>query len=216
MLSLLALTPLGAESCVPNLSVPQRILFDRALNVNPTVRIAPEPYSSIPNPYNETPDLTPTQVRIVQSDWPEARLVPHVAGVLIREVLGMDVDYVIDRREGGISRMYKMLMNDEADLALTLWPGQVFDTDRADALSASCPRSSTDRCITTVGNQGYKGRSGWFVPSQDVSTVRENVAEWSTVTGLYDPVHVDQLIKVRPQFYTSPRLILALTLTLGR
>ena len=100
--------------------------------------------------------------------------------------------------------MYEMLMNDTADLALTLWPGKFFDTDRADALSASCPRSSTDRCITTVGNQGYKGRSGWFVPSQNVSTVRENVAEWSTVTGLYDPVHVDQLIKARPQSYLHP------------
>ena len=43
MLSLLALTPLGAESCV----LPQRILFDRALNVNPKVRIAPEPYIAL-------------------------------------------------------------------------------------------------------------------------------------------------------------------------
>ena len=43
MLSLLALTPLGAESCSLILPVPKRILFDGVLNVNPKVRIAPEP-----------------------------------------------------------------------------------------------------------------------------------------------------------------------------
>ena len=143
----------------------------------------------------------------MQGNWPEARLVPHVAGLLIREVLGMKVEYALDGENGAnASRMYEMLANGEADLALTLWPAKFFNTDRADALSTSCLKSSTKYCMATVGNQGYKARSGWFVPAK-VSSVRERVAEWSTITGLYDPGHVDQLIKARP-----PQSILTLTL----
>ena len=153
----------------------------------------------------------------MQGNWPEARLVPHVAGLLIREVLGMNVEYALDEENGpngaSASRMYAMLANDEADLALTLWPAKFFNTNRSDALSTQCNQSSTRYCMATVGNQGYKARSGWFVPA-NVSTVRRKVAEWSTITGLYDPNHVDQLIKARPQFY-PPRLILTLTLTPG-
>ena len=155
------------------------------------------------------------QVRIVQGDWPESRLVPHVAGLLLREVLGYKVEYTPPDGEKGAnaSYMYAMLKNGKADLALTLWPAKFFNTDRAAALSTQCNQSSTRYCMATVGNQGYKARSGWFVPA-NVSTVRGKVAEWSTITGLYDPNHVDQLIKARPQFY-PPRLILTLTLTLG-
>jgi len=140
----------------------------------------------------------------LQGNWPEARLVPHVAGLLIREVLGMKVEYALDEENGpngvNASRMYAMLANDEADLALTLWPAKFFNSDRAAALSTRCPGSSTKYCMAIVGNQGYMARSGWFVPAK-VSMVREEVADWSTVTNLYDPVHVDQLIKARPQFY---------------
>jgi len=170
MLSLLVLlAPMGAEKCSLKRNVP--LLFD--LNVSPTVRI-------------------------LQGNWPEARLVPHVAGLLIREVLGMKVEYALDEENGpngvNASRMYAMLANDEADLALTLWPAKFFNSDRAAALSTRCPGSSTKYCMAIVGNQGYMARSGWFVPAK-VSMVREEVADWSTVTNLYDPVHVDQLIK---------------------
>jgi hypothetical protein len=140
----------------------------------------------------------------LEGNWPEARLVPHVAGLVISEVLGMNVEYALDGGDGtNASRMFEMLANEEADLALTLWPAKFWNTNRSAALSASCPRSSTGHCMATVGNQGYRARSGWFVPA-NVGAVRGRVAEWSTVTGLYDPVHVDQLIKVRPQFCLHP------------
>ena len=142
----------------------------------------------------------------MEGNWNEARLVPHVAGILIEEVLGMNVEYALDGGDGAsASRMYDMLANDDADLALTLWPARFWNTNRSEALTRACPKSSTDRCMATVGNQGYMGRSGWFVPTH-VSTVKEKVAEWSTITGLYDPVHVHQLFKARP--IPPPRLIL--------
>ena len=153
----------------------------------------------------------------MQGNWPEARLVPHVAGLLIREVLGMKVEYALDGENGAnASRMYAMLAKGEADLALTLWPAKFFDTNRSDALSTRCSESSTKHCISTVGNQGYRARSGWFVPT-NVTMVRDKVADWSTVISLYDSEHIDQLIKARPGLIltTVVVLILTLALTLG-
>ena len=131
----------------------------------------------------------------MQGNWPEARVVPHVAGILLRQVLGYNVEYTPDGGDGAdASRMYEMLANEEADLALTLWPAKFWNTNRSEALSKPCDESSTNRCMATVGNQGYKARSGWFV-STDVSAVRDKVAEWSTVVNLYN--HSDQLVKAR-------------------
>ena len=147
-------------------------------------------------------------MRILQGNWPEARLVPHVAGLLLRDMLGMKVEYALDEENGpngvNASRMYAMLASGEADLALTLWPAKFFDTNRSDALSTRCSESSTKHCISTVGNQGYRARSGWFVPT-NVTTVRDKVADWSTVNNLYDPGVVSQLMKARPQFYLPDR-----------
>ena len=135
----------------------------------------------------------------MQGNWPEARLVPHVAGLLIRDMLGLTVEYALDEENGpngvNASRMYAMLASGEADLALTLWPAKFWSTSRADALSTRCSKSSTKHCISTVGNQGYRARSGWFVPT-DVTMVRDKVADWSTVISLYDSEHIDHLIKV--------------------
>ena len=156
-------------------------------------------------------------MRILQGNWPEARLVPHVAGLLLRDVLGMNVEYALDGENGAnASRMYAMLASGEADLALTLWPAKFWNTSRADAVGASCPKSSTKHCISTVGNQGYRARSGWFVPT-NVTMVRDKVADWSTVISLYDSEHIDQLIKARPGLIltTVVVLILTLALTLG-
>ena len=134
-------------------------------------------------------------MRIVKGNWPEARLLPHVAGLLLREVLGMKVEYVQDgAKEANASRMYDMLAKDEADLALTLWPAKFFFTDRKKALDSKCSRSSTNLCMTTVGNQGYQARSGWFVNSD---AVKGEVAEWSTVLNLYKPTATDRLMKAR-------------------
>ena len=45
----------------------------------------------------------------MQGNWPEARLVPHVAGLLLRDVLGMKVEYALDEKNGldgaDVSRM---------------------------------------------------------------------------------------------------------------
>ena len=120
----------------------------------------------------------------------------------------MKVEYALDEENGpngvNASRMYAMLASGEADLALTLWPAKFFDTNRSDALSTRCSESSTKHCISTVGNQGYRARSGWFVPT-NVTTVRDKVADWSTVNNLYDPGVVSQLMKARPQFYLPDR-----------
>ena len=133
----------------------------------------------------------------MEGNWPEARLVPHVAGLLIRQVLGMTVEYALDGGDGAnASRMYDMLANDKADLALTLWPAKFWNASRSDALTKACPKSSTDRCMATVGNQGYRARSGWFV-STDVSAVKGRVAEWSTVVNLYNTSYTDHLVKAR-------------------
>ena len=156
----------------------------------------------------------------MEGNWPEARLVPHVAGLLLRDVLGMKVKYALDEENGlngvNASHMYAMLANDEADLALTLWPAKFFNTNRSAALSTRCSKSSTKYCMATVGNQGYKARSGWFVPT-NVTMVRDKVADWSTVISLYDSEHIDQLIKARPGLIltTVVVLILTLALTLG-
>ena len=147
-------------------------------------------------------------MRIVKGNWPEARLVPHVAGLLLREVLGMKVEYVRDRDEDGeikeanASRMYDMLAKDEADLALTLWPAKFFFTDRKDALDSPCPRSSTNRCMTTVGNQGYQARSGWFI---NLNAVEGEEADWSTVLNLYKPDARDRLMEGRDPPHFQPR-----------
>ena len=121
-------------------------------------------------------------VRLVQGNWAEARLVPHVAGVLIRDKLGLNVEYVLNRVKNGTSscivpeddatpwpvneceevksgRMYEMLANGEADLALTLWPAKFAHSERAKALNSECAKSSTSRCMSTVGNQGYQAPS---------------------------------------------------------
>ena len=138
-------------------------------------------------------------MRIVEGNWPEARLVPHVAGTLIRQVLGFTVEYALDGRDDGAnaSRMYKMLADEEADLALTLWPAKFWNTNRSEALAKACHKSTTDRCMAIVGSQGYRARSGWFV-STDVSAVRGRVAEWSTVVNLYNhQEYTDHLVKAR-------------------
>ena len=143
----------------------------------------------------------------MQGNWPEARLVPHVAGLLIRDMLGLTVEYALDEENGpngvNASRMYAMLASGEADLALTLWPAKFWNTSRADAVGASCPKSSTKHCIATVGNQGYRARSGWFVPT-NVTMVRDKVVDWSTVISLYDSSHIDQLSKVIPSLINTP------------
>ena len=139
----------------------------------------------------------------MQGNWPEARLVPRVAGLLLREVLGMTVEYAPDENGASASRMYAMLASGKADLALTLWPAKFWNTSRADAVGASCPKSSTKHCIATVGNQGYRARSGWFVPAR-VNMVKDKVADWSTVISLYDSEHIDQLIKVIPSLINTP------------
>jgi hypothetical protein len=141
------------------------------------------------------PRTTLAPVRIVQGTWPEARWVPHVAGILRRQVRGYNVEYKPDGGDGAnASRMYEMLANEEADLALTLWPAKFWNTNRSTALSKACPKSSTSLCMATVGNQGYKARSGWFVSTM-VSAVSGMVAEWSTVVNLYN--RSDQLVKAR-------------------
>lgn len=140
-------------------------------------------------------------MRVIKGNWPEARLVPHVAGLLLREVLGMKVEYVKDGgKEVNASRMYDMLAKEEADLALTLWPAKFFYADRKEALDRMCSGSSTKRCMTIVGNQGYQARSGWFV---NVNAVEEEVAEWSTVLNLYNQKANDRLIKARPPHFPT-------------
>ena len=67
--------------------------------------------------------------------------------------------------------MYEMLANEEADLALTLWPAKFWNSDRSEALTKSCHESSTDLCVATVGNQGYRARSGWFVSMAEVAPI---------------------------------------------
>ena len=124
-------------------------------------------------------------------------MVPHVAGTLIRQVLGFTVEYALDGRDGAnASRMYEMLADEEADLALTLWPAKFWNTNRSEALTKACHKSTTDRCMAIVGSQGYRARSGWFV-STNVSAVRGRVAEWSTVVNLYNQEDTDQLVKAR-------------------
>ena len=147
-------------------------------------------------------------MRIVEGNWPEARLVPHVAGTLIRQVLGFTVEYALDGRDGAnASRMYEMLADEEADLALTLWPAKFWNTNRSEALAQGCYQSTTKRCMAIVGSQGYRARSGWFV-STDVSAVRGRVAEWSTVVSLYNRNHTDYLVKASmlTLTYRIPRL----------
>ena len=146
----------------------------------------------------------------MEGNWDEARLVPHVAGILIHAMFGMAVEYVRDGENGtgtNASRMYDMLANDEADLALTLWPAKFLKTDRLAALSASCEKSLSERCVATVGNQGYKARSGWFVTAK-VSAVMGKEAEWSTVVSLYDQNHTENLTKARPRPPYNPEVAL--------
>ena len=197
MFSLLVLlAPMGFEKCTLNRTKP--LFFDPALSINPTVPIVPKS-RLLTTPLTE-PTLTLTQVRIVEGNWPEASLVPHVAGILIHDMLGLAVEYVRDGQNGtgtNSSRMYEMLENDEADLALTLWPAKFLNTDRSDALIKQCQKSLSTRCVATVGNQGYKARSGWFV-STNVSAVRGKEAEWSTIVNLYDRDHIDNLTKAIP------------------
>ena len=89
----------------------------------------------------------------MEGNWPEARLVPHVAGILIRQVLGYTVEYALDGAGGAdASRMYDMLADEEADLALTLWPAKFWNSNRSAALSKGCTKSSTNLCVATVGN----------------------------------------------------------------
>ena len=76
-----------------------------------------------------------------------------------------------------------MLRTNEADLALTLWPAKYWNTNRSDALSKLCPRSSTGRCVSIVGVHGYRARSGWFVTASSPE-VRGNLVAWSTITSL--------------------------------
>ena len=106
-------------------------------------------------------------------------------------MFGQKVEYVA---ADSSLRMYDMLRSNEADLALTLWPAKFWNSNSSTALSKGCPKSSTNYCVATVGNQGYRARSGWFV-STNVSAVRGRVAEWSTVVNLYN--HFDQLVKAR-------------------
>jgi len=96
-------------------------------------------------------------------------------------MLGQTVEYVAADSSW---RMYDMLATNEADLALTLWPAKYWNTNRSDALSKLCPRSSTGRCVSIVGVHGYRARcSGWFVTASSPE-VRGNLVAWSTITSL--------------------------------
>ena len=116
----------------------------------------------------------------MQGNWSEARLVPHVAGLIFERVFGQTVEYVI---ADNVSSMYDMLGHEKADLALTLWPARYWGTMRSAALNTPCRKSSTKRCVSIVGNQGYQGRSGWFVTANPTD-VKGDLVGWSTITSL--------------------------------
>ena len=151
-------------------------------------------------------------IRIVQGNWAEARLVPHVAGLILKEIFGQTVEYVLADTAWS---MYDMLHYDtlasnftaedvasyltaedlasngsnaskQADLALTLWPANYWGANRSAALNAKCAKSSTERCVSIVGNTGYRARSGWFITA-NTTNVQEDLVGWSTITSLLSP-----------------------------
>ena len=140
----------------------------------------------------------------MQGNWPEARLVPHVAGLLIRDMLGLTVEYALDEENGpngtGASRMYTMLANDEADVALTLCPAKFWNTSRAEAVGAKCLKSSrpSTRASRPWETKATGREPDGLCPQLNVTMVRDKVVDWSTVISLYDSEHIGQLIKVIP------------------
>ena len=128
-------------------------------------------------------------IRIVYGNWAEARLVPHVAGLILEKVFGQTVEYVL---ADTASSMYDMLASDgrngskQADLALTLWPANYWGTRRSAALNAVCRASSTARCVSIVGNHDYRGRSGWFITA-NTTHVKKDLVGWSIITSLLSP-----------------------------
>ena len=99
----------------------------------------------------------------VASNWPEAKVVPRIAGLLFTQYLGYDVEYV--PAPGGTSQMYSMLADGEGDVGFVLWPANFESPGQAryNATNKKDPASDSDYAVRSMGMLGYKARSGWYV-----------------------------------------------------
>ena len=140
-----------------------------------------------------------SRVRIIEyaessdvASWEDARIVPHIAGLLIKEKLGYtNIEYI---QALNLSHMYMLIEEGAADLALTLWPAKYEDTLRAQAISARCPKASNGRCVDFIGRTGYKARSGWYLPA-NVTAVKAAPQAWSVVNSLFNPGIANLLLR---------------------
>ena len=142
--------------------------------------------------------LTRTKVRVVEYDpqatsmWLEARIVPRLAGILLRDRLGLD-EFIPAQ---SAQQFYELVSAGIADIALTLWPAKFEGNVRMLARNRTCSRSDNGRCMSVVGKTGYKGRAGWYVPA-NVTSVREDPQQWAMVTALYRPDYQALLLKAK-------------------
>ena len=142
---------------------------------------------------------THAKVRVVEYDpqatsmWLEARIVPRLAGILLRDRLGLDVEFIPAQ---SAQQFYELVSAGIADIALTLWPAKFEGNVRMLARNRTCSRSDNGRCMSVVGKTGYKGRAGWYVPA-NVTSVREDPQQWAMVTALYRPDYQALLLKAK-------------------
>jgi hypothetical protein len=89
-------------------------------------------------------DGAPT-VRIVEaaSAWAEARVIPRLAGLLLHDLLGYEVEFV--EAPGGMRQMYQYLQEGVGDVCFVLWPAnyEAPGLARAVAVAATNDRSAT-------------------------------------------------------------------------
>ena len=133
-----------------------------------------------------------TIVRIVEGTWAEASVVPRLAGIIFREILDYDIGF---KTVSGTPNMYKALADDEADVALVLWPANYEKTSKAAALAQTDPESETGLSMSIIGSSGYRARSGWYVPA--VNPVKAKAAAWGSSNVLYFPGVQAALVKAK-------------------
>ena len=138
-------------------------------------------------PSNDRRIFLPDQldVHVLELSWTEARVVPKIAGIIIRDQLSLPYQ-VHGVLVSGTPDAYAALQNEQADFGVVLWPNNYESSARRLALERECPRSPSGFCLTAVGSTGYRARSGWYIPK--ASLADEGLAlELANILALYKP-----------------------------
>ena len=116
-----------------------------------------------------------------------AKVLNRIAGILMRQQLGYEVEYVSST---GTTHMYNQVAGGAVDAAYVMWPanfeapGQV----RYVAVNKEDRLSPTGYSVVSLGLTGYKARSGWYLTA--ITNVTSTPSLYGSSAALYFPKSV--------------------------